>query len=216
MSRLLHNDTVARALAMAVADGNASMHSVPGLLRRIITEDMWQARTIPETGKLCTFERFEDFVTTRPLDGLGTTMDVLRALCQRYEEVLILLDQVTRKALNENGGDRRGENSIIHNTETPKQQGTSREYTVARLERDGHQELAQRVLNREITAAAARRQVGWEFRRVAIRLDDLASAARTIRKHLDPNAIQELITWLQEEAERATEIHDDSEPGVPE
>ncbi len=214
MTQLLHNDTVARALAQAIADGDASLDSVPGLLRRLITENMWQARTIPETGKLCTFERFEDFVTTRPLDGLGTTMDVLRALCKRDEEALILLDQVTRKVLNEHGGDRRSETNITCNIEPPKQQGNSREYTVARLERDGHQELAQRVLNREITAAAARREVGWEARRVVIRLDDPASAARTIRKYMDPNAVKELIRRLRAEADRYAETPDDSERGA--
>jgi hypothetical protein len=191
---LLHNDTVARALSRAIADGDASMDSVPGLLRRIITENMWQERIVPESGEVITFKRFEDFVATPPLEGLGATMDVIRALCKKQEDVLILLDEVTRKALNQNGGDR---TSVIYNT-GPNERGTGREYTVARLERDGQSDLAQRVINREVTAAEARRIAGWEKEKIAIRLDDPASAAQTILKRMDKSAIVELCTILAE------------------
>lgn len=200
----LYNGTVFRALTRNLADGESSLDEVPGLLKRMITENMWQEYTVPESGKLVTFERFEEFVTTPPLEGLGTTMEVLRALCQRHEDVLVLLDRITRKTLEEHGGDRRSESKVTCNVETPEQRGNKREYTVARLERDGHQELAQQVINRVITAAEARRQVGWEPRRVEIRLDDPDSAARTILKHMDRAAINELVQKLSTGEEVST------------
>ena len=56
-----------------------------------------------------------------------------------------MLDMVTKKTLNANGGDR---SSITCNTENPAHQGNSREYTVARLERDGFADLAEQVMQR--------------------------------------------------------------------
>ncbi|MEP7284517.1 MAG: hypothetical protein ABI947_01960 [Chloroflexota bacterium] len=196
MANLLHNETVARALSQAIADGDIALGSVPGLLRRVLTEDMWRKRILPETGQSVEFERFEDFVTTDPLEGLGTTLEVVKSLCKRDEDVLTLIDQVTKKTLNGNGINQPSE-GVIHNT-LPPQHGASREYTVVLLERDGHNELAQQVLNRQISAAEARRQAGYEMRRRAISLDDPVSAARTISKYMHPEAIKELIALLQQ------------------
>lgn len=192
MANLLHNDTVARALSRAIADGDAALENVPGLLRRIIKEDMWRERIVPESGETITFARFEDFVTTEPLDGLGTSMDVIRALCKKDEDVLIMLDEVTKKTLSPLGANQ-STAGVIYNT---PERGTSREYTVARLERDGMPDLAQRVINREVTAAEARRLAGWEKEKIAIRLDDPKSAAQTILKRMDREAIAELLAIL--------------------
>ncbi|MHB8628775.1 MAG: hypothetical protein ACYDBJ_18065 [Aggregatilineales bacterium] len=70
--------------------------------------------------------------------------------------MLIMLDQVTKKTLGQNG---RPKETITRNTLTPSHQGNGREYIVARLERDGYTDIAQQVLNREMTAAAARRKL---------------------------------------------------------
>src|SRR5437660_7972839 len=99
MSSLIHNDAIARSLARAVARGDESLESVPGLLRRIITENMWQERILPESAELIRFDSFEDFVTAPPLDGLGTSVEILRLLCKRDVEVLALIDELTKKAL---------------------------------------------------------------------------------------------------------------------
>src|SRR5258706_9578443 len=72
-------------------------------------------------------------------------MDVIRALCKKQEDALILLDQVTKKTLLD--PHRPIAESVMYNT-SPAERGTSREYTVARLERDGRPDLAQRVVNR--------------------------------------------------------------------
>jgi hypothetical protein len=68
----------------------------------------------------------------------ASNIGVIRALCKREPEILIMLDEVTKKTLNDHGGDR----SNITRNLAPKL-GNSREYIVARLERDGHADIAQ-------------------------------------------------------------------------
>jgi hypothetical protein len=169
------------------------MDSVPGLLRRIITEDMWQERIVPESGEVITFERFEDFVTTDPLDGLGTTMDVVKALCKKQEDVLALL----RGLVPEEGKHGTNQHSGLSIASPSAKGGTTVEYTIARLKRD-NPPLAEKVIQGTITAAEARRQAGWEKEKIAIRLDDPKSAAQTILKRMDREAIAELLAILAE------------------
>lgn len=195
MANLLYNDTVTRALSVAIASGHDALESVPSLLRRLLQNNMWQERIIPETGEKICFARFEDFVSAPAVEGLGTTMEVIRALCRREQDVLVLIDQATRKTLSNVGSPTK---DSAERTDSPSDRGTSREYTVARLERDGFSDLAEMVINREITAAEARRQAGYELRKIAIRLDDPQSAAKTILSNMDVEAIEELLSILSE------------------
>lgn len=79
---------------------------------------------------------------------------------------------------------------------TPTQnQGTSSDYTLRRLRRD-NPDLAERVLSGELSAHAAAQEAGFRKRRVAVNLDDLASAARTLCNKLSEQEVHELIDRL--------------------
>lgn len=80
-----------------------------------------------------------------------------RALCQDAEDVLILLDQVTKKELLPLGGNQYAEGVTCNTLSSPQDRGNSREYTIARLERDGFHDLALQVIERKVTAAKVAR-----------------------------------------------------------
>lgn len=76
--------------------------------------------------------------------------------------------------------------------------GTSKTYTVRRLRRD-HPDLADRVEQGELSANAAAIEAGFGRRTKSIRVDDPASAARTLRTHMKPDQLAELARLLTEE-----------------
>ena len=92
---LLESDNLVGCLRSAITKGEAGLANVPGLLARIIREDRWTKRIIQQTGEIQTFRRFEDFVKTPPLEGLGTDIAMLKRICANDKTALDLLDQVT-------------------------------------------------------------------------------------------------------------------------
>lgn len=76
-----------------------------------------------------------------------------------------------------------------------KTQGTDPEYTLRRLKRDAP-DLAEQVMRGEKSPNAAAIEAGFRPERVAIRLDDMCSAARTLAGRLNGNQLDELIAQL--------------------
>jgi hypothetical protein len=103
---LVENDVFVSELRYALSAGAAGLDSVPGLLRCILKEERWRRRIIQQTGEPAPFESFVEFVTTPPLEGLGTTVKLLERICQDDPETHDLLDQAVTRGP---GGDRRSE-----------------------------------------------------------------------------------------------------------
>jgi hypothetical protein len=77
--------------------------------------------------------------------------------------------------------------------------GNSETYTVRRLRRD-HPDLADRVEQGALSANAAAIEAGFRSRTKSIRIDDPESAARTLRIHMKPDQLAELIRILTQES----------------
>jgi hypothetical protein len=88
-------DIIVDYLRSAVAEAIAGLNGVPGLLRRVIDEDLWCERVIIRTGQIQHFDRFIDFVTEQPLEGLGIDVATLRRLCRDNQSALDAIDRVT-------------------------------------------------------------------------------------------------------------------------
>lgn len=93
--KLRHADTVVEALSNALTRADHRLALVPGLVLQLINGDLWQERIVQRTGEYVRFARFEEFVTTPPLDGLGASLATLRRVCAGRVEVLNALDRVT-------------------------------------------------------------------------------------------------------------------------
>lgn len=85
------------SLSQAMARGTTNLKVLPGLLARVIREDMWRERYVRPLQQTITFATFEAFVTTGVPEGLGSSIEQLRGLCRDRVDVLDLIDQVLQR-----------------------------------------------------------------------------------------------------------------------
>jgi hypothetical protein len=82
-------------------------------------------------------------------------------------------------------------------SDTSKLGGNSREYKIARLKRDAP-DIAERVINKEISASEGARLAGFDSRKVSIEMENPISASKTIIKYMDHDQLIELVQLLAE------------------
>ncbi len=110
------------ALGSALLDGETSLGQVPQLLRKVLENDAWKAFET-KMGKLVTHSRFDDFVTTPPLDGLGADMELIKEIASKDIELQMLVAKALRDT---HGGDRKSETSKIKGTTSALDQEESK------------------------------------------------------------------------------------------
>lgn len=89
---------------------------------------------------------------------------------------------------------------IISNTEAPREQGTSREYAIARLKRDAP-EYHQKVLDGELSAHAAMKEAGLKTARISVSIkdgDEPAVLAGKLYEKFDEDYLRSLVSCLGE------------------
>ena len=96
-----------RQSIQAIADGETSLGQVPLLLRKVLENDAWKEFET-KMGKHVAYTRFEDFVSTPPLDGLGADMELIKKIASKDIELQELLAKALRDT---HGGDRKSENT---------------------------------------------------------------------------------------------------------
>lgn len=150
-------------LTDALREGELGLKTVPGLMRAVLKEGAWRERQV-RTGKVVTFERFADFVTTPPLDGLGESPDLIKRILHDDPEALVLFETAM---VGPHGGDRK---SKADNVSLEPAHGNSAAYTLRRLARD-RPDLFEQVAAGAMTANRAAIEAG--FRRVKTPLDQM-------------------------------------------
>ncbi len=104
----IYNGRIVRDLMQALAAGESGLFQVPLLIKRILKDDQWSRFTIEDTGLPFKHKRFIDFVTAKPLEGLGTDMNMLRSICRDDKVAFDLLDIAEQ---GKHGGDHTSEQS---------------------------------------------------------------------------------------------------------
>jgi hypothetical protein len=192
VDKLREADTVVDALGKAMLDGKAGLSSVPGLVLRVIDEGLWRERVIVRTGEVVCFDRFSDFVSTPPLEGLGADLATLKRMCADNPRVLDALDQVAQQTQVQ--GQR---NDLVDNINdvANSPDGTSREAALRKLRKD-RPDLHARVLNEELTPHAAMLEAGFRKKTMTLPtgIEDLAA---TLVRKLTPEQVQQLISYLE-------------------
>jgi hypothetical protein len=181
---------VISSAAQMLSSGDVNLDTMPQLILRIIGEDMWRQRAIPQLGwKLSPeFTSFDEFVTASPLAGLGTSVQMLHDVCRRDTRALEAIDRVT--AIEP--GTHRPNDNIMRSD-----QGTSQTYALRRLRKD-RPDLLERVLDGEMSAHRAMVAAGFRPQTITVRTDDPQHVARALCKHLAPGQIRELRELLGE------------------
>lgn len=149
-----------------------------------------------------------EFVTAPFPKGMGASIDNVRqlvrmthrheqhdaALRERMATLRRDVERELRPDLNPLGANQAGCNNM---TPSPENRGTSRDYTLARLERDGETELLLAVERGEISANQAAIEAGYRKQKVTVEAG-VYGFARYIRKHFTPTQIEDLIAALRE------------------
>jgi hypothetical protein len=150
------SDNVVESMRQALHSGTGHLKHVPGLLKRILREGMWRSRYANRLRREVTFDRFEDFVVTAPLEGLGATVDLVRKFVRDDPEALSLFDQAVQRPVGANQHSEGDDN--VHTQERPT--GNSRERALRKLRRDAP-ELHALVLAGEVSPHGAMKQAGF-------------------------------------------------------
>jgi hypothetical protein len=144
---------ICQSAEQALRHGSHQLQSFPGLLKRVITERLWEHRRVPGLG-VVELSSFRDLITTKPLRGWGQDPAMIEAVIRNDAEVLTLW----RKAMKAGQGKR---TDLVDNiNEVKPAKGTSRAYTLDRLQRDAP-ELYQQVLAKKLSANQAAIKAGF-------------------------------------------------------
>ena len=198
---LVKFDHTVALLTSSVRRGSSGLHSVPGLVKQIIREDMWQKRVIEATGELVECKTFAEFVTSPPPKGVGTDVETLKRLCHEDMEALDLIDRVT---VAEQGAPAGNRNAVKLETnasivsvcsgETEVQHGNTRQYALRKLRKDAP-ELHAKVLAGEVSPHQAMIEAGFRRKTATIPLDP-EGAARAIIRHFEYDDLLTLVDLL--------------------
>jgi hypothetical protein len=171
----------------ALRYGGSSMRNIPGLVKRIINEDLWKEYLLP-TGEITHFATFTAFITS--VWGLDTTLATLLNICEEDTVACDLLDQVTTQRRGAKGGNQHAakdprphealfphddaietnsDNVTICSSNEPER-GNSRQYALRKLRRDAPA-IHARVLAGELSPHKGMIEAG--FRRAPTPLDYL-------------------------------------------
>lgn len=191
MSNPKANAVLVDALGSALRRGDNALGAIPGLLKRILAEEAWR-EFITQRGEMVQHERFADFVTTPPLRGLGASMDLIDRIVGTSDPDLLRMLREAKKG--KPGRPKKGEEKAMESIGISR--GTA-DHEADRLAREAPEEY-EAVRRGEKTIHAAAVAAGIRPRRISIRLDDPASAVRSIRNNATPEFWEEFRRLVNE------------------
>lgn len=155
-------DEVVGALRGALGDGKHGLGVFPKLLKRVLREGLWKERVIQKTRQHVEFERFEKFISTPPLEGLGADIGLIRNLIRDDVEALEMFDAAVQ---GKHGGDHKSEAINFDNVQVgAAPTGNSKQAAIRRL-RKQRPDLLEKVKAGEMSAHAAAREAGFRKER---------------------------------------------------
>lgn len=186
------------ALYFSVRDGK-KIDNIPGLIEQLLAEDIWKEVYVEDTERVVTYERFEDFVTTPPPEGLGTKIETLKRLLGDNNAALNLLEAALQGKPGEPlKRDEEGKFFAVydlHNGRKPS--GTSRQAGIRRLRKE-RRDLLQRVLDREMTVHEAMVEAGFRKKQITA-LAEVESVVKKLKSTFSQEELNRIAELLREE-----------------
>lgn len=98
INTLVRNGNIIHTLSQNVANGIASINTIPKLVKSVIEENMWQNFVVKTTNEEVKYDSFDEFVAA-PLGkgGLETTVDTILNLCCKDNTIRTLIDKVRQR-----------------------------------------------------------------------------------------------------------------------
>jgi hypothetical protein len=190
----ISQEKIIEYLRTAIFDGNCGLNDVPNLIKRVISEDLWQTRTLAKTKETIKFQTFEEFLQTSPPEGLGTNLKTIRKLCHEDIAAIDLIEQVKTKRFH--GGDRRSQDFKRNNvTVETLNRGNAKEYSLNRLRKE-RPELHQAIINGKLTVNQA--MIKANFRKQKFQVEkDVEKISSFIKKNFTNEEIDQLLKLLR-------------------
>lgn len=191
------NQSLHESLVHMVHRGETGLKEVPALLLKIIQEDAWRERYVPQLEKVVTFEKFIDYVTTPPLAGMNVTTTILRAICRDHPEARSALEE----ALTDKPGNRQGRNQytsgiVVNHYNSKKRDNAGQRIVTLRRH---HPELHEKVVKGEMTIHQAAIQAGLYPKRLSVNAQNPESGAMSILRNCGVEYAQAFIEALARE-----------------
>jgi len=178
------DDPVTIAQKSVRSGKNSLLRTLPHAITLIIKQELWRGRTDKDGNE---FKSFREFCEYRIIWGLEIEYEKLRTYCSVDEECTRLLNEI-EPALGEHGdGPGRGNKRGSNTTSFISDRGSN--YNIRRLKRD-HPELAQAVINGELSANAAAIQAGFRKPSLTISCDAHSAEAAIRRKFGDEFSVE--------------------------
>lgn len=87
--KLRQNSMIVKELSRVIRHGGFSLKTIPEMIKKIIKEGIWRIRI--DTLEIIEFDTFDEFIAAPLPEGLGTTIDQIKALCSSDREVMQLI-----------------------------------------------------------------------------------------------------------------------------
>lgn len=174
----------------------------PGAVAAILRSRAWEGYEF--RGKVLQATSFREFVEAKPPQGLGTTIEELIHLCNKYPAVVEGIDQVLKEA-SIHGGDRKSDKikmDNIHLEKVKAPNGTSLQRSLRRLrvlaETDSKAKfLRDQVLHGDISANHALKELGKRKSRYGVEAS-VESIVQFAKRHLSKSEIKKVAKALEE------------------
>lgn len=193
---LLSNAEQVNMLQEYVASGSNDLDMVTRLVAGVIESGAWREFTTPN-GFPVRHRTFHEFVTADRWDGLGTSRDALVGWVREQDpDTASAVERAWREevpAANKRGGDQVSEAHRSSATQSVTEKNDA-DSILARLKRDDP-DMAQQVVNGELSANAAARIKGWRKPRILV--TSPTSVAHRLREHFTADELADLIKELQ-------------------
>lgn len=196
-SELTYNYEVTNQLGLAITGGERGLRAVPGLLKKILKENLWQERYVQETKRTVKFKKFTEFVAALPLEGLGSDVKTLRRLCADDTEALDELEKAVQGKPGAPAGNKNAAKTIVdnvHNCSESRPSGNNETAALRRLRKD-RPDLHKQVIEKKLSPHAAMVKAGFRPKTITVPVDVGKAAAVLVRNFQDDllDLIQELI-----------------------
>lgn len=180
------NNVLVETLGTSLRYGGSALSDVPGLLKQLLAEGAWR-EFVTKRGEHVVYERFADFVTTRPLRGLGSDVELVRRIVADDTAALDLLDQALQNPV--------GHPPINNNVKDRAPVGNGHAQALRKLRKDAPG-LHAEVLAGNLSAHGAMVRAGFRPKTVSVPVAKPEAVARSLLKYMSADDIAKLIAVL--------------------
>lgn len=175
---LKRNALLNDSLGTALRGGDHALGTIPGLLKQVLADETWR-EFVTRRGEHVEWDRFADFVITKPLKGLGASVELVERVIADDDEAVRQLRETLKGTRNNITGKR----------------GTRRDYSLEKIKRDAP-ELHAEVLAGRLSAHGAMVQAGFRPRTVTVPVTRPEAVAKSLLKYMSADDIAKLIAVL--------------------